>query len=84
MLFSTLRSRRRPAKTGDSMRLALLGTRGAPAHYGGFETAVEEIGKRMAASGHDVTVYCRTGNSGATPELSEFEGMKLVHLPAVK
>ena len=36
-----------------------MGTRGVPALYGGFETAVEEIGKRLAARGYDITVYCR-------------------------
>jgi glycosyltransferase involved in cell wall biosynthesis len=41
------------------MRIALVGTRGVPAKYGGFETAVEEVGKRLAARGHVVTVYCR-------------------------
>ena len=41
------------------MRIALVGTRGVPAAYSGFETAVENIGSRLAARGHDVTVYCR-------------------------
>jgi glycosyltransferase involved in cell wall biosynthesis len=62
------------------MKIALMGTRGAPALYGGFETAVEEIGKRLAQRGYDVTVYCR--NPGQT--ITEFEGMKLVNLPAIK
>ena len=62
------------------VKIAILGTRGVPATYGGFETAVEEIGKRLAASGHEVTVYCR--NPGQT--LTEYEGMHLVNLPAVR
>ena len=41
------------------LRIAMIGTRGVPAAYGGFETAVEEIGSRLAARGHEVTVYCR-------------------------
>ena len=57
-----------------------MGTRGVPASYGGFETAVEEIGKRLAARGHQVTVYCR--NPGQT--LTEYEGMQLVNLPAIR
>ena len=57
-----------------------MGTRGVPASYGGFETAVEEIGKRLVAGGHDVTVYCR--NPGQT--ITEFEGMRLVNLPAIR
>ena len=41
------------------MRIALLGTRGIPANYGGFETFAEELSVRLAARGHEVTVYCR-------------------------
>src|SRR6056297_2684514 len=57
-----------------------MGTRGVPATYGGFETAVEEIGRRLAARGHEVTVYCR--NPGQT--ITEFEGMRLGNLPAIR
>ena len=38
----------------------ILGTHGVPAGYGGFETAVEEVGRRLADAGHEVVVYCRT------------------------
>ena len=44
------------------MKLAILGTRGIPANYGGFETLAEELGTRLAARGHDVTVYGRSNN----------------------
>jgi glycosyltransferase involved in cell wall biosynthesis len=43
------------------VRIAVVGTRGVPALYGGFETAVEEISKRLVERGHEVTVYCRPG-----------------------
>ena len=65
-----------------SLRIAMLGTRGVPAAYGGFETAVEEIGQRLAARGHEVTVYCRR-SEGDEPRFS-YLGMKLVHLPSVR
>ncbi len=58
----------------------MIGTRGVPAQYGGFETAVEEVGTRLAARGHDVRVYCRN----ATTKSPEHQGMRLVHLPALK
>jgi glycosyltransferase involved in cell wall biosynthesis len=64
------------------MRVALIGTRGVPARYGGFETAVEEIGRRLVASGHDVTVYCRPVDGEPRP--ASYLGMRLVHLPAVR
>jgi glycosyltransferase involved in cell wall biosynthesis len=41
------------------VRIALLGTRGIPANYGGFETFAEELSTRLAARGHEVTVYSR-------------------------
>ena len=62
------------------MHIAMIGTRGVPAAYGGFETAVEEIGRRLVQRGHDVTVYCRSTAAEPKPE---HLGMKLVHLPAV-
>jgi glycosyltransferase involved in cell wall biosynthesis len=63
------------------MRIAMVGTRGVPARYGGFETCVEEVGVRLADAGHQVTVYCRTTADGARPQ--SYRGMSLVHLPAV-
>ncbi|HEX3782202.1 MAG TPA: DUF1972 domain-containing protein [Pseudonocardiaceae bacterium] len=41
------------------MHISLIGTRGVPARYGGFETCVEEVGRRLVAMGDQVTVYCR-------------------------
>lgn len=63
------------------LSIAMLGTRGAPAHYGGFETAVEEVGVRLVERGHHVRVYCRRGNS---EETGSYRGMELVTLPALR
>lgn len=41
------------------LRIALLGTRGIPARYGGFETFAEELSRILVARGHAVTVYGR-------------------------
>ena len=57
----------------------MMGTRGVPALYGGFETAVEEIGSRLAERGYEVTVYCR--NPGQ--KITQYKGMTLVNLPAI-
>jgi len=65
----------------DAMKLAILGTRGIPANYGGFETFAEELSTRLAARGHDVTVYGRANNirySGKT-----YKGVKLAILPTI-
>jgi glycosyltransferase involved in cell wall biosynthesis len=65
------------------MRIAMVGTRGVPARYGGFETAVEEIGRRLVERGHEIVVYCRT-IKGDDERAPEHLGMKLVHLPAAR
>src|SRR3954451_8537551 len=67
-----------------AMRVALVGTRGVPARYGGFETCVEEVGRRLADRGHDVVVYCRTLPGDSAPPPFEHLGMRLVHLPAAR
>lgn len=63
------------------MRVAILGTRGVPASYSGFETCAEELGARMAAQGHDVTVYCRSHH--VRYRESSYRGMRLVKLPGI-
>lgn len=54
----TLKLTSAPAKR---LKLALMGTRGIPARYGGFETFVEQLSRRLVERGHDVTVYGRCG-----------------------
>jgi glycosyltransferase involved in cell wall biosynthesis len=67
------------------MRIAMVGTRGVPARYGGFETAVEEVGRRLADAGHRVVVYCRTTpGDDAAARAESYLGMELVHLPAAR
>jgi glycosyltransferase involved in cell wall biosynthesis len=63
------------------MRLAILGTRGIPARYGGFETLAEELSARLASRGHDVTVYTRARY--AEPGLSSHRGAKIRVLPTI-
>ncbi len=43
----------------------MIGLRGLPATYGGVEKHVEELGSRLAARGHEVTIYCRPAYSTA-------------------
>jgi glycosyltransferase involved in cell wall biosynthesis len=65
-----------------ALRLALLGSRGIPARYGGYETLMEELGPRLVERGHQVTVYCR---SHVVPRaLAEHRGCRLVVLPTVR
>jgi glycosyltransferase involved in cell wall biosynthesis len=64
------------------LRVAMLGTRGVPASYSGFETCVEELGARLAARGHEVTVYCRTPH--IRHRSRDYRGMRLVKLPTIR
>jgi len=64
------------------MRIAILGTRGIPSAYGGFETFAEELSVRLAARGHDVTVYCRP--HGVRVRLRDYHGVRLVFLPSLR
>ncbi len=61
------------------MRIALLGTRGIPANYGGFETFAEELSTRLVKRGHSVTVYCRE----KYPQPS-YRAVKLAYLPTIR
>ena len=64
------------------LRISILGTRGIPASYGGFETCVEEVGTRLAARGHDVRVYCRSAHPNESSR--NYRGVRLVPMPAFR
>jgi glycosyltransferase involved in cell wall biosynthesis len=63
------------------MRIAILGTRGIPARYGGFETLAEQLSARLAARGHEVTVYCR--RPFTKPDDVVAPGVRRVILPTI-
>jgi len=63
----------------------MLGTRGIPAAYSGFETCVEQVASRLVKRGHKVTVYCRTKRTSKGSKTKEeyYKGIKLVNLPTI-
>ena len=64
------------------LRVALLGSRGIPASYGGYETLMEELAPRLVERGFEVTVYCRRHY---TPRgLASHRGARLVVLPTIR
>lgn len=64
------------------MKIAILGGRGIPANYSGFDTLIEEIGGRLAAEpGFEVTVYCRRRYYESRPP--RVRGVRCVYLPAL-
>ncbi len=64
------------------MKIAIIGTRGIPANYGGFETFAEECSVGLVARGHGVTVYCRSHYVLKT--LKTYKGVRLTVLPTLK
>ncbi len=42
------------------LNIAIIGSRGFPSTYGGYETLVRNVAREWTAQGHNVTVYCRT------------------------
>jgi glycosyltransferase involved in cell wall biosynthesis len=63
------------------MKIAILGTRGIPARYGGFETLADQLSARLAVRGHEVTVYCR--RPFTMPDDVVAPGVRRVILPTI-
>ena len=63
------------------MKLAFIGARGVVGKYSGIETYYEEVGSRLVALGHEVTVYCR---SYFTPPLTHYRGIRVRRLPTFR
>jgi glycosyltransferase involved in cell wall biosynthesis len=61
------------------LRIAYIGQRGVPATIGGVEHHVEEIGWRLAARGHAVTVYTRSNYT--SERVAEYRGMRVRYVP---
>ncbi len=61
------------------VRIAFIGGRGVIGKYSGIEGYYEEVGRRLAEAGHEVTVYCR---NHFTPPQQEHNGMRLLRFPA--
>ncbi len=86
-LYGKLAEQRRPCLVPKlpaekpKLRVAFIGGRGVVSKYSGIEAYYEEIGKRLAEMGHEVTAYCRTY---FTPPLEEHNGMRLVRLPTIR
>ena len=53
------------------MKIAILGSRGFPSTYGGYETLVRHLAPYLVQAGHKVTVYCRTRDDGRRTWVTE-------------
>ena len=61
----------------DKLRIAVLGARGIPHTYSGYETFIGEIGPRLVNRGHEVIVYCRSSLFHERPET--YQGVQLIY-----
>ncbi len=61
------------------MKIAILGSRGYPVVYSGYETFVREVASRLAGRGHEITVYCHRHLFAERPAMRD--GVRLVYLP---
>lgn len=64
------------------MKIAILGIRGLPSSYSGYETFIGELAPRLVQRGHDVTIYCRSALFTERPP--EHLGMKMRYLPSIE
>src|SRR5438445_11996029 len=64
------------------LRIALFGGRGIPHTYSGTETFFGELAPRLAARGHEVIVYCRSGLFREKP--ASYRGVRLIYLPSIE
>ena len=68
------------------LKIAIIGHKRIPSNEGGIEKGVEEHAVRMAALGHDVTVYNRGddnihGKAYNEERLKEYKGVRIITVP---
>lgn len=61
--------------------MAILGCRGIPAQYGGFETFAEQLSVRLAAKGHKVTVYAESDSGNFVNSIYRGVEVRAVPVP---
>ena len=64
------------------LKIAIIGSRGYPYVYSGYETLVKELSERLVKSGHHVRVYCHS--SLFQKKLKLVNGIELVYTPSIK
>jgi glycosyltransferase involved in cell wall biosynthesis len=64
------------------LKIAILGLRGIPSTYSGYETIIGELAPRFVKQGHEVTVYCRRELFKERPAL--YQGIHLKYLPSIE
>ena len=67
----------------ESLTIAIMGTRGIPARYGGFETFAQELSTRLVMRGHRVTVYGRRALFSEKLVDEVFQGVTVRFAPTI-
>jgi len=62
--------------------ISIIGTRGYPYVYSGYETFVKELSERLVVKDCNVTIYCHKGLFDEKPK--EIKGIKLVYIPTIE
>ena len=65
------------------LSIAYVGTKGIPARWGGIETYVEQVGKRLAERGHHITVFSSLWYSAGFKG-SQYCGMRIARVPSLR
>lgn len=69
-------------REGRKLRIAMLGSRGIPHTYSGYEHFLGELAPRLVLRGHEVIVYCRSSLFKDRPQ--EYKGVRLIYLPGIE
>ena len=64
------------------LKISIIGSRGYPYVYSGYETLVKNIGERMVTGGAQVTVYCHSYLFDQKPK--QLNGINLKYIPTIK
>ena len=69
-------------KTKAPMKIAIVGSRGYPYVYSGYETFVKELSERLIKKNIEVVVYCHSGLYVEKPK--KINGIKLIYIPTIQ
>ena len=64
------------------INISIIGTRGYPYVYSGYETFVKQLSERLVLKNCNVTIYCHKGLFDKRPK--EIKGIKLVYIPTIE
>src|SRR6266404_1843001 len=73
---------RRELEDRKKLRIAMVGSRGIPHTYSGYEEFIGEMAPRLVERGHELIVYCRSSLFRERPKT--YEGVRLIYLPSIE